>query len=279
MVKHVILDTDIGGDPDDVFALSYGLNSPEIKIDLIVTSDEHKGHRSEFAREFLKMLKVDIPVVKGNDLGNSKCCVVCDLVKDETYPSDYLSKIREVVQVNPKTYYVCISPQTNLAAFLENSPELTSKLEVVIMGGAINYRKKDGAEHNVKYDTKAARKVFSSDTEMQWVLSDTTFNPHLEIDEQHPIYKKLENSDFPAKELLLLNCQNFFRKLHPFTIMHDPLTLSYVIRPEFLTFEEKRLDMDEYGRMRTHEKGKIMTVSTNAEYEKFMDFFSQRLRF
>jgi hypothetical protein len=52
MVKHVILDTDIGGDPDDAFALLLGLNSPEINIDLIVTSDEHKGHRAEFARKF-----------------------------------------------------------------------------------------------------------------------------------------------------------------------------------------------------------------------------------
>jgi inosine-uridine nucleoside N-ribohydrolase len=92
-------------------------------------------------------------------------------------------------------------------------------------------------------------------------------------------YKKLESSDFPAKELLLQNCQNFFRNLHPSTIMHDPLTLSYIIRPEFLTFEKKRLDMDEYGRMHPFEKGKIVAVTTYAEYKKFMNFFSQRLPF
>jgi inosine-uridine nucleoside N-ribohydrolase len=122
-------------------------------------------------------------------LRNSKCCVVCDLVKDETSPTNYLSKIREIVKDNPKTYYVCIGPQTNLATFLEHAPDLTSKLEVVIMGGAINYRKKDRAEHNVKYDVNAARKVFSSNANTRWVLSDTTFNSHLEIDEQHILQK------------------------------------------------------------------------------------------
>jgi inosine-uridine nucleoside N-ribohydrolase len=279
MVKHVILDTDIGGDPDDAFALLLGMNSPEINIDMIVTSDEHRGHRAEFARKFLERSKVDIPVVKGNDLGNSKCCVVCDLVKDETSSPVYLPKIREIVQNNPKTYYVCISPQTNLASFLDYAPDLIPKLEVVIMGGAINYRKKDRAEHNMKYDVNAARKVFGSNADMRWVLSDTTFNPNLEIDEEHPIYKRLRDSDFSAKESLLKNCQNFFGRLHPSTIMHDPLTLSYVIRPEFLTFEEKRLDIDKYGKVHLSEEGRPIKVSTNAEYKKFMNFFSQRLPF
>lgn len=57
MVNHVILDTDIGGDPDDTFALLLALNSPEISLDLIVTSDEHRGHREAFANELLKKIR------------------------------------------------------------------------------------------------------------------------------------------------------------------------------------------------------------------------------
>lgn len=116
-VRHVIIDTDIGGDPDDLFALLLAINCPEMKIDLVVTCDEHKGHRASFARKLLKELGKGIPVVKGSDLGNSKCCVVCDLVQDYEKQDDYLSAVKNIIDKNQKTNYLCIGPQTNLAKF------------------------------------------------------------------------------------------------------------------------------------------------------------------
>jgi len=276
MIKHVILDTDIGGDPDDVLALLFGLYSPEIQIDLIVTSDEHKGHRAEFARQILMKLGKVVPVIKGSDLGNNRCCVICDLVEVDVSTSNYLPAVRQVIQNNLKTYYICIGPQTNLATFIEFAPELVSKLEVVIMGGAINYRKVD---HNIRYDVKSARKVFASDINMRWVLRNTTFNPALKINKRHPIYKRLKESVLTAKEMLIKNFQNYFNKLHSSTIMHDPLTLSYVINPKFITFEEKRIEMDKGGGFQFSERGRLLTVSTAASYQKFMDFFNRRLPF
>lgn len=280
MVKHVILDTDIGGDPDDFFALLLGLNSPEIKIDLIVTSDEHKGHRAKFAKNILEKLNIDIPIVMGHDLGNDRCCVVCDLVEDIELPetTNYLSAIKKVVKNNEKTYYVCISPQSNLAEFLNYAPELIPKLNVIIMGGSIQ-RKRNDVEHNVRYDVDAARKVFNSNLSMRWVLSDITHNSAIQFNAHHPIYKRLQESEWPAKELLIKNCQNFFRKLYPTIFMHDPLTLSYIIDPRFLNFEEHTLIMSEDGTMQLSEKGKKLIISASANYEEFMNFFSKRLPF
>lgn len=278
MMKNIILDTDIGGDPDDTFALLLGINSPEIKIDLAVTSDEHKGYRASFARDIIKKLELDIPVIKGSDLGNNKYCIIDDLV-EPSKNEDFLQKIKEVISRNKYTYYVCISPQTNLAAFLDYAPGLISKFEVIIMGGAINYRKKNVAEHNIRQDSASAIKVFHSDIPKKYVLSDITFNKELEINEGHPIYRKIENSESPIKDVLIKSFQNFFHKLYPSCYMHDPLTLSYLIKPKFLSFEQNKIEINSKGIMQFSESGKLTTVSKNADYQGFMKFLSQRLQF
>ena len=277
MVKHVILDTDIGGDPDDILALLFGLNSTEIKMDMIVTSDEHLGHRAEFTRKILENLGINVPVMQGEDLGNTRCCVVDDLVTSSEGKPNYLQAMKNLVQKNTKTYYVCISPQTNLAKFLEYAPELTSKLKILIMGGAINYRKKGIAQHNIRYDIKSAIKVFNSNAAKMYVLDDITFNPALKLDENHEIYKNIKNSNSPIKNLLLGNLQNFFKKLYPTCFMHDPLTLSYLIKPGFLKFKRRKIELSSKGVMKFAKTGKLTTISISANYEDFMNFLSRRL--
>ena len=39
-MKKMIIDTDIGFDPDDLFTLLLAFNSPEVEIALITTADE-----------------------------------------------------------------------------------------------------------------------------------------------------------------------------------------------------------------------------------------------
>ena len=39
-MKNIILNTDIGGDFDDILALVLALNSPEIKIEGVITTKE-----------------------------------------------------------------------------------------------------------------------------------------------------------------------------------------------------------------------------------------------
>jgi purine nucleosidase/pyrimidine-specific ribonucleoside hydrolase len=178
MQKSVILDTDIGGDTDDAFALLLALNSPEIKLELVVTSDEHMGHRAKFARMLIKGLGSETKVVSGSDLNNKRLCLVCNIVREEgDVDINYLEAIADVVRRNGKTHYVCISPQTNLAAFLDYAPELAGRMDVTIMGGTFDYER----EHNMAYDPKSALKVLNSNLSKLYVLKDITKNKSLEM--------------------------------------------------------------------------------------------------
>ena len=116
----VILDTDIGGDPDDAFALLLTLNSPELCLDLVVTNDEHKNHRAMFTKLWLKAMKKEIPVAAGVDLGKDKWCLVDKLVQGCAEPdTNYLDAMARVVDANEKTDFVCIGKQSNLARLIE----------------------------------------------------------------------------------------------------------------------------------------------------------------
>ena len=134
MVKHIILDTDIGGDPDDAFALLLALNSPELSLDLVVTNDEHKGHRASFTEQWLRMMGKDIPVVSGIDLGRDKYCLIEGLLENPNAKVDFsfLDRIAETVEGNEETHYVCIGPQSNLARFIEVHPELKKKSKLLL---------------------------------------------------------------------------------------------------------------------------------------------------
>lgn len=277
-MKHLILDTDIGGDPDDIYALLFCLGSPEVSVDLIVTSDEHKGHRAAFARKLLGLLGKDIPVVAGTDLGNERCCMVDELV-DTVLPTDYLEAIKRIVKKNPLTEYLCISPQSNLAEFLSYAPELAPKLRVTLMGGSINYRVKGRAEHNIKYDLGAARSVFHSPVNKRYVISDTTFSPELEVNRDHRLYQIIAQEPDEARLLIQKSIDNFLDRLHPLTMMHDPLTLSTVIAPGYVQFEQKNLIMNEIGGFEEAASGRTTTISTSARYKEFMDFLESRLPF
>jgi len=275
-MKHLIIDTDIGGDPDDAIALLLALNSPEVTLDLIVTSDEHGGHRAAFARALLQTTGLRIPVVGGSDLGNDKYCLVHDLVKAEgKQTDDYLSAIRNVMECNEHTDYVCIGPQTNIAAFIGYAPELQTKMSLTMMGGGIDYRKRDVAEHNIRYDILAARAVFDAAVSKRYVISDTTFNELLAVDRTHPIYDAIDNS--PCRDLLLPSFERFFNNYHPASLMHDPLTLCAVLNDEYVSFTTRNLLLDEQGIMRLSEDGRPTCVSSGAKHAEFMRFLTDRL--
>jgi pyrimidine-specific ribonucleoside hydrolase len=272
-MNRIILDTDIGGDPDDAIALLLALSSPEISLDLIVTNDEHQGHRALFAGKLLAELGYNIPIARGGDIGNSKYCLVHDLVQGVSPQIEYISKIRRFVERNDETFYVCIGPQTNLANFLEAAPDLHEKLVLVMMGGAVDYRRGEMAEHNIRYDIPAARKVFNALIPKHYVISDTTFNDKLIVDKHHNIYKRIAEKS----PLLQKSFDAFFDYCYPESMMHDPLTLSTIIDPSFVQFERVKLHMDETGILRKNQTDTYTKVSSSARYEEFMLFLEKRI--
>lgn len=280
-MKKVILDTDIGGDPDDLMALLFLLEQKNIDIELIITNDEHKGHRKLYTEKLLSTIGKKIKVVEGIDLGNEKCCVICDLIKNNRGKKfrqlTFTKEIGDIVKNNKITEYLCIGPQSNLSKFLEEYPELANKINITIMGCRFNDLGR--AEHNIKYDIPAAKKVLAFPIDKKYITSDVTNNDSLCITSKSATYERMSSSKWVGREIVKSNFDEFFKKLHPCTFMHDPLTASTLVDDKIIKFETQKIVIDDLGFCRKDESGISASISVSADYSRFMNLFGKSLPF
>ena len=154
----LIIDTDAGGDPDDAIALVIAAAEPSLA--LVSTVDELGGRRARFVRHLLDLLgREDVPVVAGADLGDTRMDCIAGLVPDSVAPqrTNVAEAVGDVVaKTGGLVRWAGMGPVTNLAALLTGQPDLAERLVVTQMGGALNYRDPERAEHNFRLDPAAA---------------------------------------------------------------------------------------------------------------------------
>src|SRR5690606_23448272 len=64
-VKRVVLDTDIGDDIDDAYALALALASPRIELAAVLTSGGRAEERARIAHRLVRLAGQDVPVFRG----------------------------------------------------------------------------------------------------------------------------------------------------------------------------------------------------------------------
>ncbi|MQY22734.1 nucleoside hydrolase [Nocardia macrotermitis] len=276
----IILDTDVGGDPDDAIALACAARRPELA--LVLTADENRGQRAQFARYLLDLLgRNDVRVVAGADLGNTRYWVVDGLTPATIGPqSDDV--LRAVVEVCAATQgpvrWVGCGPLTNLAHVLRTVPDLAERLVVTQMGGAINYRDPSRAEHNFRLDADAARYVVATVPELTLVLSDVTFTEEMEIHADSEVYKTLSAPDAPVwARLLGTHLDRWFTLRHPATKQHDPLTLTVALDLPFVDLSRPTITVAGDARMSTDPDGHPTWVTIDANYPAFWRWLTTQL--
>src|SRR5579884_4123873 len=174
----VIIDTDIGDDIDDSFALALALSSPE--IDLIGVSTAW-GNTQLRARIVDRMLcetgKSEIPIVAGIS-GTSKLRMdeapwAQEMPAPDKPYGPSLDFILDQIRRYPNQItLLAIAPFTNVGALIEKAPDAFRQLKrVVIMGGSVykgyndlGYLPEHGPdpEYNIYSDIPAARRLFAS---------------------------------------------------------------------------------------------------------------------
>ncbi|MFE2995144.1 nucleoside hydrolase [Nocardia sp. NPDC059246] len=272
----LIVDTDIGGDPDDAIAIAVAAGRPELA--LVITSDEHGGRRARLARHLLDLLgRSDVPVVAGIDLGNDKYWAAEGLVPQEVpnQPEDILAAVRKVMATTVgKVRWLGIGPMSNLATVVAEIPDATARLIVTQMGGGLNYRHADRAEHNIRLDVAAARKVLHAGLRTWIVPSDVTFHPANEITSVSPEYELLAASG-SAGLLICSHLDQWFANFHPGTMQHDAMALAQAVGRSFLRTSRVGVELDEIGRMTPGECQVSLTRSV--DYVVFRLWLMQRL--
>ena len=170
--RPIILDTDIGTDVDDIFALVLLARSPALDLVGVTTVYGDTGLRTRICRYVLDTLgQPSIAAVPGERTTHADRDVWwagheglgipglndLQIAGDESAP-DYL--IRQAQRYDGRLEIAAIGPLTNIAVAIQRDPAFASRIHHLwIMGGAFAV---DRAEHNIKCDPEAARIVFDS---------------------------------------------------------------------------------------------------------------------
>ena len=173
---RVILDTDIGNDIDDTWALAMLLRSPRFDLRLVTTTDGQPEYRARLVAKLLTIAgRNEIPIGLGPDAGKPtgkekesrwlgnyqlseyKGLVLCDGVGE---------MIRTIKSSRRPVTVISIGPLQTLAAALDRDPSIARNVNWVGMQGSVfkgyNGSDKPGPEFNVKLAIPAARRVFAA---------------------------------------------------------------------------------------------------------------------
>jgi inosine-uridine nucleoside N-ribohydrolase len=136
----VIIDTEIGGEPDDAISLVIAARElPELA--LVVTCDEISGQRARFARFLLDSLdRPDVPVVAGGQLSTTPCYFADGLTPPDvaSQPGDVALAVASVCDRGGGwARWIGLGPLTNPAAVLAADPSLAWRLSITQLGGAL----------------------------------------------------------------------------------------------------------------------------------------------
>lgn len=173
------VDTDIGGDIDDVCALALALKWPGAELVGVTTVAEHSGRRAGYARYLLKLAgRADVPVAAGADASEGFYREFPLLPKREAeyWPGgveSYPTPAEEALELLERSIrggaVVCaIGPFTNLALLERRTPGILREARLCLMGGFV-FPPRAGfpdwdytRDYNVQVDAESARVVFDN---------------------------------------------------------------------------------------------------------------------
>lgn len=277
----IVLDTDIGTDIDDAFALALVLRSPELDLRAVTTVSGDTRARARLAARMLWVAnRRSIPVAAGVPGGQLN---IAQTRWANGFSSPSLLKISAVelmkteIDRSPGTIViVAIGPLTNVAALLHEYPAERRKIHrIVLMGGSIAHGYYPGsgatAEYNIAADAKASQTVFTAGVPIMMAPLDVT--ARLQLDEAHreKIFGQGSPLDKALRALYLLWGQ-------PTPTLHDPMAVTLLLNPELCTLKPLAIDVTDKG-MTVPVAGKVANaiVATQTNPARFVDFYTGHL--
>jgi purine nucleosidase len=279
----VILDTDIGDDIDDAFALALVERSPELQVLGITTAYGDTNLRAQLALRFLGATGFgNIPVAAGVPTSPKARFTQAEYAeagdKSKIQQSNGPDFLLDQIRKHPgQITLIVIGPQTNVAAAIDKDPTTFRKLKrIVMMGGSVDRgygHPYPDAEWNILCDIPAARKVFAAGVPIYMMPLDSTllrfdparlaqfFNTHTALSQQLQIlYSEWSG---PASKPKM-------------PTLFDPMAVTYAIKPDLCPTTPMHLTVDDKGFTRRSPGTPNVNACLQSNPEAFFDFYLSR---
>lgn len=286
--RKIIIDTDIGDDIDDAFALALALSMPVFEIMGVTTAYRNAGMRAKIAVSVLSAYGFGgIKTYAGESLpikepvrffpfetagGPVRIPHYSDKMAHCSYDGmDAADFILESAAAHPgKITLYALAPQTNLAkAYLKNPVIFRNLKEIVMMAGCLG---QEYAEWNVKCDPEAAHIVLNAGVPIRM----TGLNVTRKCIIGESSAARISAMESSGNKLLSSMMEVWIKHNRKMPILHDPLAVASSVMP-FCTYKERTvevgLDGANRGVLRESGTGVKIMFAEEADalsFEKFM---------
>jgi inosine-uridine nucleoside N-ribohydrolase len=279
----VIIDTDIGDDIDDAFALALAERSPELRLLGVTTAFGDTALRAQLAVRFLGATGFGgVPVAPGVATAPktkfTQAAYAAGGDKAKIQPASGPAFLLDAIRRHPgEITLIAIGPLTNLAAAIDKDPATFGKLKrIVMMGGSVD--RGYGAPHadaewNIVCDIPAARKVFASGVPIYMMPLDSTmlrldparlqtiFDQHTPLSDQlHALYGYWSAGSKQTTPTLF-----------------DPMAVAYAVEPDLCSTTPLHLDVDDKGFTQRGKGAANVHACLKSDPESFFRFYMDRV--
>ncbi|MBZ5542129.1 MAG: nucleoside hydrolase [Acidobacteriia bacterium] len=277
----ILLDTDIGTDIDDAFALALILRSPELQLLGVTTVSGDTQARARLAAKMLWDAGWPAVQVAAGELGKPLPIEQCRWADGFLSPALTLQSavefLRDQIESRPgEIILIPIGPLTNVAGLFRDYPETGKKIKrIVLMGGSVmrGYAPNSApeAEYNIAQDPAAAQVVFKSGVPILMAPLDATAMLELDAEARHRVFTQL--TPLTNDLTILYHLWN-----RPTPILFDPMAVAILLDPNLGETKPLHIEVDDKGFTRVVEgKAPNATVALKTDPKKFLDFYLKRV--
>jgi purine nucleosidase len=284
--EKVIIDTDIGDDVDDAFALALAVKSPELEVLGITTTFGDTETRAKIADRLLgEVGHAEIPVMAGkptavtnNPMSQRKYAESGHFTKN-SHP-DAVEFILDQIHKHPgEITLIAIGPLMNIGAAIDKDADTFRKLKrVVLMGGSVRRGYDDLGynapvppmpEWNILNDVASAQKLFASGVPLYVMPLDST---QLKLDEVKRAFLFSQGTAVTDQLAILYHLWG-----QETPTLFDPMTIAFALRPDLCPVTALHIRIDEKGLTREEPGPPNAQVCLNSNPDDFFRFYLKRV--
>jgi inosine-uridine nucleoside N-ribohydrolase len=279
----VVLDTDIGTDIDDAFALALIINSPELELLGVTTVAGDTQARARLAAKLLWEAGGAwrrVPVYAG-DPGKPQPIEQTRWAEGFTSPALHMSGAVDFMKTEinrrpGKVTIIAIGELTNVAALLKSNPSMAKQIKLIaLMGGSVargyGPDSKPEAEWNIKSNPEAAQTVFTSGVPLLMAPLDVT--AMLQLD---PAGRRRVFTHLTALTNALTILYHLWGNETP--TLFDPMAVAMLIDSSMCETQRLAIEVDGQGFTRVAEgKPANATVGMQTNPARFFQLYLSRV--
>jgi purine nucleosidase len=282
--EKIIIDTDIGDDVDDAFALALAVRSPELQVLGVTTTFGDTEARAKIADRFLgEVGRAEIPVLAGKATGTK------NPMSQRRYGESHFAKashgdaveflLEQIRKYPGEITLIAIGPLMNVGAAIDKDAATFRKLKrVVLMGGSIRRGYGDLGytapvapmpEWNILNDVASAQKLFATGVPLYVMPLDST---QLKMDEVKRAFLFSQGTAVTDQLAVLYHLWG-----QDTPTLFDPMTIAFVLRPELCPVTGLHIRVDEKGFTREEPGAVNAQVCLDSNAEDFFRFYLKRV--